>query len=133
MRDATSRSSVTLSRSDRFQIGASLLPPIALLWIASRRGWIPVPPGIFLAAMPGAVVLGMLFPTAFLGWHRTFSRIQRWVGARVLALLLGVVFLLTLLPIGLWLRARGRSFLEPESSETYWVPVRPPGSLKNQY
>lgn len=133
MRDATPNSSVTVSLSDRFQIGASLLPPIALLWLASRRGWIPVPPGVFLAAMPGAVALGMLFPGAFFGWHRIITRIQSWMGARVLALLLGSVFLLAILPIGLWLRARGRSFLEPESSDTYWVSVRPPGSLKNQY
>ena len=126
-------SSVAISLRDRFQIGASLIPPVALLWIASRNGWVPIHPRVAIVAAPAAVALGMLFPVAFSVWHRLLTRVQNWVGARLLSALLGLAFILTILPIGLWLRARGRSFLEPASQDTYWVPARPPGSLKDQY
>ena len=126
-------SDVRRSLKDRFQIGASLIPPMALLWLASRNGWIPVPSWICLAALPGAVALGMLLPGVFAGWHRLFSHGQSWAGHRLLAGLLGLAFILTIIPIGLWLRFRGRSFLEPPTQGTYWVSARPPGSLKNQF
>jgi hypothetical protein len=128
-----SRAAVEFTFKERFQIGASLIPPFALLWIATRAGWLHAPAVLCLAAMPAAVILGMLLPRVFAGWHRVFSAAQRWVGNRLLRVLLAIVFLLTILPIGLWLRLRGRSFLEHASADSYWTPARPPGSLKNQY
>ena len=117
----------------RFEIGASLVPPLALLWIASRKGWIPPGGPWSLIAMPTAVVIGLRFPAAFAGGHRGLSRVQSWIGKRLLAALLGLAFVVAVLPMGLWLRARGRSFLEPPPGDSYWTTPRPPGSLKNQF
>ncbi len=118
---------------ERFQIGASLIPPIALAWIAARKGWLPLDPRWCLAAMPVAVGVGMLLPGVFAGWHRLFSRVQSAVGRCLLAVLLRVVFLVAVLPIGLLMRARGRSFLKAPDGVSYWQPAKPPGSLRNQF
>ena len=117
----------------RFQIGASLIPPFALLYIASRAGWIPIDRKVWLATMPIALLVGMLFPDLFATWHRLFSAGQSWLGHRLLKLLFAIVFLLTIMPIALWLRLRGRSFLEPPSDGSYWSPPRQTGSMKDQY
>jgi hypothetical protein len=121
------------SFKERFQIGGSLIPPVALLWIGSRIGWVPISSKLLLIAMPCAVVIGMLLPGIFSGWHRLFSAAQRWLGHRLLKVILGIAFLVTILPIGLWFRARGRSFLDRSRSDSYWAPARRPGRLKNQF
>lgn len=123
----------SLPLGERFRIGASLIPPFALLWVASRRGWIPLNPWWCLAAMPLALLTGLLLPSAFAGWHRGFSRVQSWIGHRVITVLLGMVFILVVLPVGLIFRLRGRSFLELPPGESYWKPARPPGSLRDQF
>ena len=121
------------SWKERFQIGASLIPPIALGWMAARRGWLPLDPRGCLIAMPVAVGIGMLLPSVFAGWHRFFSRIQSAAGRRLLALLLRIVFLVAVLPVGLLMRWRGRSFLRAPGGDSYWQPAKPPGSLRNQF
>lgn len=121
------------SLRERFEIGAALIPPLALLWIAGRKGWLPVGSQWQLVAMPIAVAIGMLLPQVFAGWHRGFSRVQSWLGRRLLVALLGLIFILAVLPVGLWMRLRGRSFLEPPGGDSYWVKPSPPGSLKNQF
>ena len=83
-----SRPETVRSFRDRFAIGASLIPPVALLMIANRAGWVPGSPRAFLAGMPVAVGLGMLFPTLFEPWHRGFSRMRSWLGGRLVFLLL---------------------------------------------
>jgi len=118
---------------ERLRIGASLLAPFALLWIASRSRWIPLPPNLCLIAMPCAVALGMLFPNLFAGWHRFFSGVQKWLGHRILAVLLGAVFLVAIVPMSLWLRVRGRSFLEYSAGDSFWQAPPQPGPLKNQF
>jgi len=117
----------------RFQIGASLIPPFALLYLGSRAGWLPAARKAWLVAMPVALLVGMLLPHLFVTWHRLFSAGESWLGNRLLKLLFATVFLLTILPIALWLRLRGRSFLEPPSGESYWSPPRRTGSMKDQY
>jgi hypothetical protein len=122
-----------LSLKVRFEIGASLIPPVALLYLASRAGWIPTPSKTWLAAIPVALLVGMLLPHLFLTWHRLFSAGQRSLGYRLLKMLFAIVFLLTVMPIALWLRLRGRSFLEPHSHKSYWSPAKQTGSMKDQY
>lgn len=122
-----------LSFKMRFQIGASLIPPFALLYLASRAGWMPAAPKVWLAAMPVALLVGMLLPRLFAPWHRLFSSGHSWLGHRLLKLLLALVFLLTIVPIAVYLRIRGRSFLETASRESYWLPPRTGGSMQDQY
>lgn len=120
-------------RLPRFQIGASLVPPIALAWMAARAGWLPVPPAWLLAAMPAALALGMCFPKPFRGWHRGVQRVQSALGRALLSGLLAAVFLLMVVPIGLILRAAGRSFLGTAHADSFWSRVRPPGSLRDPF
>ena len=133
MSDLPPRAAAALTFNERFHLAASLLPPFALIWLASRHGWVPLPPPLCLAAMPVVLVIGLLIPRAFTGWHRVFNRGQRWLGGYLLTALLGLAFIVGILPVGLWLKFRGRSFLAPPPGDSYWVPVTPPGSLKDQY
>lgn len=113
----------------RFRIGASLIPPFALLWLAARKGWIPADPRWPLFAMPAALLAGFLFPAVFAPWHRGFERVQSAVGRRIVAVLLGLAWLLVVLPVGLVLRLSGKRFLESAPRDSHWVPARPYGSL----
>ena len=118
----------------RFEVGSSLVPPLALLWLAGRKGWLTWDGrGLPFLVLPLAVGVGMLLPGLFVGWHRQFSRVQGWVGQRLLRGMLGLVFLVAVLPVGLWLRLRGCSFLEGPRGDSCWVPPRPPGSLRDQF
>ena len=133
MSNPTQRKAVRLSLSDRFQTGSALMLPVALAYLSTRMGWLPWRPQWVLAAMPCALIVGMLCPDCFSGWHRLVTRGQRWVGGYLLAFLLGIAFCLAIVPLGLWLRLRGRSFLEPPAHDTYWVPARAASPLKNQF
>jgi hypothetical protein len=128
-----SRNRPPLTLGERFRIGASLIPPFAILFLCSRRGWIPLTPWIGLGGMLLGLAAGMLLPAAFEPWHLGFSRVQAWIGRRIVAVLLGMVFLLVVLPIGLLLRWSGRGFLDRGRQDSYWHPARPPGSLKDGF
>ncbi|MSU31622.1 MAG: hypothetical protein EXS25_02965 [Pedosphaera sp.] len=122
-----------VSLSERFQIGTSLLPPLALLWLGARRGWIDLPLWIPLAGMPLAVLTGMCFPLWFEPWHRGVKRIQSKIGRSIITGLMAGVFLLLVLPIGVFLRITGRRFLETKKQNSYWKPARKLGSLRDGF
>lgn len=113
----------------RFRIGASLIPPFALLWLGARKGWIPLDPRWPLFAMPAALAIGFLLPAAFASWHIAFERLQAAVGRRIVAGLLALVWCTVILPVGLLLRLFGKRFLETRPRESHWNPARPHGSL----
>lgn len=118
----------------RFEVASSVVPPLALLWLAGRKGWVEIHgKGLPFWVLPLAVGVGMLVPGMLVGWHRRISRLQGWVGRRLLSALLAMVFVVAVLPVGLWLRLRGRSFLEGPQGDSCWVPPRPPGSLRDQF
>ena len=118
---------------ERWRIGASLLAPGALLWLAARRGWIPLPPRWGLAVMLGLFCAAFVAPRCFAGWYRAFSAGQSWLGRRLVALLLGLVFVVVMVPVGLILRWSGKSFLGGPSADSYWKPAQRPGSLRDQF
>jgi len=120
---------------ERLQIGASLIPPFALLWVAARKGWIGGDHRLYLAGMAGALLLGTALPALFTGWHRGVSRFQAWIGHCLLAGVLAAVFVTVVIPLGLFYRLAGKSFLNspPNCSSSYWHRVRPPGSLRDQF
>ncbi|MFO1457953.1 MAG: hypothetical protein U1G08_00990 [Verrucomicrobiota bacterium] len=128
---ATSRPSLT----ERFETGASLVPPFAILWLAARKGWMPAEPRWGLVAMGIALAVGMLVPHPFQGWRRWLQSLQLWLGRRIIRQLLALIFLLIVVPFGLLLRLRRKSFLEHNSpdAESFWLPARPPGSLRDPF
>lgn len=123
------------SLSERFETGASLVPPFALLWLTARKGWIPAEPRWCLAAMGFAFAAGMLVPHPFQGWRRRLQSFQSWLGHHIVRQLLALIFLLIVVPFGLLLRLRGKSFLEHSAPDanSFWLTARPPGSLRDPF
>jgi hypothetical protein len=128
-----SRPETVRSFRDRFAIGASLIPPVALLMIANRAGWVPGSPRAFLAGMPVAVGLGMLFPTLFEPWHRGFSRMRSWLGGRLVFLLLLGVYGIAVVPLAFLMRLFGKRPLDVSRSGSSWVRSKGYGSLQDPF
>ena len=125
--------SIARSLRNRFVIGASLLPPVALLMIAGRCGWVPVSPRTCLVAMPLILGLGMLFPGAFESWHRWISRGQAWLGGRLVFLLLVGVYGLVVIPLAFLMRGLGQRPIDLSRSGTSWVRSKGYGSLRDPF
>ncbi len=123
----------TRSLRDRFTIAASLLPPLALLMLAARCGWVPIPAWVFLVGMLPVLGVGMLFPRMFEPWHRQVSRGQAWLGRKlVFAALLGV-YGVAVVPIGLVMRWVGKRPLDLSRSGSSWVRSKGYGSLRDPF
>jgi hypothetical protein len=118
---------------ERLRIGASLLPPCALLWWCCRRGWVPFDPHLAVWTLPAALATGFLWPAPFLPWHRRVESVRSWLGGLLLRLLLLLVWIAAILPVGLALRLAGKRFLDPGKREGYWQPARPFGSLRDGF
>jgi amino acid permease len=128
-----SRPETVRSLRDRFAIGASLIPPVALLMIASRAGWVPGSPRVYLAAMPVVLGLGMLFPTLAEPWHRRFSRMRSWLGGRLVFLLLLGVYGVAVVPLAFLMRLFGKRPLDVSRSGSSWVQSKGYGSLRDPF
>ena len=128
-----SRPETVRSFRDRFAIGASLIPPVALLMIANRAGWVPGSPRVYLTVMPVAVGLGMLFPTLFEPWHRGFSRMRSWLGGRLVFLLLLGVYGIAVVPLAFLMRLFGKRPLDVARSGSSWVQSKGHGSLRDPF
>ena len=118
---------------DRCIIGASLLPPVALLMLAARAGWVPVPVRYCLMAMPLVMGFGMLLPSVFEPWHRWLSRGQSWLGRRLVFLVLLAVYGLALVPIALLMRWAGQRPVDLARSGSSWVKSKGHGSLRDPF
>lgn len=125
--------SIARSLRNRFVIGASLLPPVALLMIAGRCGWVPVSPRTCLVAMPLILGLGMLFSGAFESWHRWISRGQAWLGGRLVFLLLVGVYGLVVIPLAFLMRGLGQRPIDLSRSGSSWVRSKGYGSLRDPF
>ena len=128
-----SRPETIRSLRDRFVIGASLIPPVALLMIASRAGWVPGSPRAYLAAMPVVLGLGMLFPIFVEPWHRRFSRMRAWLGGRLVFLLFLGVYGVAVVPMAFLMRLVGKRPLDVSRSGSSWVLSKAYGSLRDPF
>ncbi len=128
-----SRPETIRSLRDRFAIGASLIPPVALLMIASRAGWVPGSPRAYLAAMPVVLGLGMLFPIFVAPWHRRFSRMRAWLGGRLVFLLFLGVYGVAVVPMAFLMRLVGQRPIDLSRSGSSWVRSKGFGSLRDPF
>jgi len=103
----------------------------AKLWYGQRIGW------VWFSGAGAILTLALLCPWIFNRiWGRLALLLQRFVTPVVML----VVFVTTVVPIGLILRFLGkdplRLKLEPTAT-TYWIDREPPGpapgTMKNQY
>lgn len=94
-----------------------------------------------------ALPLAALFLVVALTWPRLLNPLNRlWLKFGLLIykvmnpLVLGLLFFVTIAPIGLVMRAFGKDFLHlrlDRSASSYWIDRRPPGpppqSMRNQF
>lgn len=97
------------------------------------RNWSLVTGAVFLA-------LALLAPKYLRPLNRLWMRFGLLLHHIVSPIALGVVFYVTVVPIGLWMRLVGKDPLKlsfEESAATYWVSRTPPGpdakSMNNQF
>jgi len=121
------------SLRERLAIGASLLPPLALLMLAARWGWVPLRPLGLLGAMPLVLALGMLLPARFARWHRGLSRVQARLGRGVVLLLLRAIHLLAVVPLGGLMRLFGQRPVDLARTGSAWVRSKGYGSLRDPF
>lgn len=108
--------------------------------VGAVRWWVAGAPGLWFiaAAVFACLALFWTAPLAPLNrlWHRLAVRLYAVVNPLVMAML----FAVTIIPIGLLLRARGKDLLrlrrEPDA-KTYWIPREhggtDPDTMRNQF
>jgi hypothetical protein len=105
-----------------------------LLLIAAVRAGLHGGVGVLEPALAGIgavlVLLGLVAPGSLAGLNRAWTRLGLVLFKVVNPLVLGLIFLTTIVPIGLIMRACGhdplRRRFEPQAS-SYWVRREPPG------
>ena len=93
-----------------------------------------------LATSAVFLVLALLAPKVLRPLNRLWMQFGLLLHHIVSPIALGVVFYLTVVPIGLWMRLVGKDPLQlsfDENATTYWVSRTPPGpdakSMNNQF
>jgi hypothetical protein len=93
------------------------------------------------AALPAALfyLLAFLLPRALAPLNRAWTKLGLLMGKVTTPIIMGIVFFGLILPIGLWLRLRGKRPLSLRftGEPSYWIlripPGPPPESFKNQF
>jgi Saxitoxin biosynthesis operon protein SxtJ len=125
------RSETVKGGSDR---GFGLTVGGILLLIAAVRVWLHAGYGWLEPALAGIggmlVLLGLVAPASLAGANRAWTRLGLFLFKVVNPIVLGLIFLTTIVPIGLLMRAFGHDPLrlrrEPQAT-SYWVRREPPG------
>ncbi len=86
--------------------------------------------GVLAAAGSALVVLGVVAPRLLAPLNRAWMRLGLLLGRVVSPVALGIIYATTIVPIGLFMRLRGKDLLhlrrQPELP-TYWIAKDPPG------
>lgn len=97
------------------------------------RFWALAAGGVFL-------VLALAWPRALARMNRAWMRFGLLLNGIVSPVAIGVVYYLTLVPIGLAMRALGKNPLRlgfDRAAASYWIPREPPGpdpqTMKDQF
>ena len=112
--------------------GSLLLLGLVLGW---RGGW--GRPSTALLILAGILAAGaILRPQWMRPVYRLGMRVGHALGQVVGAVLLGVCFVVVVVPVGWLLRVLGRDLLrlrrDPQA-KTYWEPARPPSDLERMF
>jgi Saxitoxin biosynthesis operon protein SxtJ len=105
-----------------------------LVLIALARSWLHAGYGALELALAGIgvvlVVLGLIAPASLAPLNRAWTRLGLLMFKVVNPVVLALMYLVTIVPIGLIMRACGRDPLHLKldpSASTYWVRREPPG------
>ena len=130
-----SRKEVVKGSSDR---GFGLTVGGILLAVAAVRAglhlWDGTAPGWFAGVLAGMglllVVFGLAAPARLAPLNRAWTRLGLILFKVVNPLVLGLIYVTTIVPIGLWMRLMGRDLLNlkfDRRAASYWVMREPPG------
>lgn len=129
-------------RSFGLTVGGILLAIAAVrtllhLWHGTAAGWFEA-----ALAVIGLVLLGfgLVAPAALAPLNRAWTRLGLIMFKVVNPVVLGVIYLATIVPIGLLMRLTGRDLLSlkfDRQAASYWVVREPPGpapeTMSNQF
>jgi hypothetical protein len=86
------------------------------------------------------VALGLLRPPLLAPLNRAWLRLGLFLFKIVNPIVMFLIYATTVVPIGLWLRLRGKDLLRlrrDPAAPSYWIPREPPGpapeSMRNQF
>jgi len=86
------------------------------------------------------VALGLLRPPLLAPLNRAWLRLGLFLFEIVNPIVMFLIYATTVVPIGLWLRLRGKDLLRlrrDPAAPSYWIPREPPGpapeSMRNQF
>jgi Saxitoxin biosynthesis operon protein SxtJ len=97
------------------------------LWDGTDPGWVE---GVLAALGAPLVVFGLLAPARLAPLNRAWIRLGLLLFKVVNPLVLGLIYLTTVVPIGLLMRLLGRDLLSlkvDRQAHSYWVVREPPG------
>ncbi len=113
-------------------VGAAI--GLAKLWFGSQGSW------IWLAAGIAFLAIASIRPQTLAPLNRLWGRLGWLLHLLVTPLLMLVVFVATVVPVGLAMRALGKDPLRlrrDPAAASYWIERKPPGpapeTMKNQF
>jgi len=110
----------------KFGLGSALVLAV-VVGLLCWRGTLPKPVAvILLAGLALAAVLALARPAWFRGPYRLGMRVSHGLGRIVAPVLLGLIFFVVVMPMGLLLRLLGKDLLRlrrDPSDTTYWQPA----------
>jgi hypothetical protein len=125
-------------RSFGLTVGGVLLG-IALVKAFVFTGWTVLAQGLALIGA-SLVVVALLRPSLLAPLNRAWLRLGLFLFKVVNPIVMFLIYATTVVPIGLFLRLRGKDLLRlrrDPAATSYWIPREPPGptpeSMRNQF
>jgi hypothetical protein len=97
------------------------------LWDGAAPGWVE---GVLAGVGALLVGFGLVAPARLAALNRAWTRLGLLLFKVVNPVVLGLIYLTTIVPIGLVMRLRGRDLLHlkiDRRAQSYWVVREPPG------
>lgn len=116
-----------------FAVVFSIVALLPLYGGGEVRVWAAAVAGVFGG-------LALVLPRVLAPLNRLWMKLGMLIQRVVSPIILGLLFFVTITPIGLFMRMLGKDFLrlrwDPDA-DSYWIPREPPGpepeSMKNQF
>jgi hypothetical protein len=116
-----------------------ILVALALVKALLFSGWTELAWAL-LSIGAALVALGLLRPPLLAPLNRAWLRLGLFLFKIVNPIVMFLIYATTVVPIGLWLRLRGKDLLRlrrDPAATSYWIPREPPGptpeSMRNQF
>ena len=108
-------------------LAIAVVRTLAALWDGTAAGWLELALGGIGVALVG---FGLVAPARLAPLNRAWTKLGLILFKVVNPVVLGLIYLTTIVPIGLLMRATGRDLLRlkfDRQAKSYWVVREPPG------